>query len=333
MSATNQAGSILVKTFGFNVPCREFIFSAQVTRDRRMPMVDEFVLRCINACESLSVSKLTRFFGFSQGEMQIVLADLQSRSLVQLEADEVTLHPSAKEMFRTTDKHAPSMPSAESFGARIWFELISQSMVTSRGLHSVRNLIPLQPVAARNDMGEAFAREAFHNNFKDYVRKMRHVPHPEQWSLYAIVDVHAGRFSYAQIAGKEELTLGEKPKLQTTLLPTDVDRPTRLGLLTAAMSKALLSLDEPDPKDAGRTEWARLLGSDEINKVTRPDGYVDLGEWLRAAAQASDSGQRRNFVGYAYLDRNRQMLSGLMARLPQRSETKPIERRDCWFGF
>lgn len=330
MGTPNAAGTLLVKTFGFNIPCREFIFSAQVTRDRRMPMVDEFVLRCIYVCENLTFQRLSRFFGFSMNETEIVVADLQARSLLQLNGDEISLHPSAAELFRTSDKNSPLIPSTESFGARIWFELISQSMVASRGLHNVRNLIPLHPTVGKKEMGEAYARDAFNINFRDYLRKLRNVRNPEQWSLYAILDVHAGRFSYAQIAGKEELILGEKPKLQTTLLPTDIDRPSKLGLLTSAMSNALSFLDDPEPAVAGRMDWAKLVGSDEIEKVTRPDGYVDLAEWLRIA-QLVRSDQRSNFVGYAYLERNREMLSSVLSKLPlvSGSDTKPIALH--WF--
>jgi hypothetical protein len=36
-----------LRPFGFNVPCREFIIVAQVTRDKRMPVVDEFVLKAL----------------------------------------------------------------------------------------------------------------------------------------------------------------------------------------------------------------------------------------------------------------------------------------------
>jgi hypothetical protein len=67
-----------IRPLGFNVPCRQFLIEAQVTRDKRMPVVDEFVLRVLRLCESLSIKRLGAFFGFSQMETQVVLADLQA---------------------------------------------------------------------------------------------------------------------------------------------------------------------------------------------------------------------------------------------------------------
>lgn len=311
MSEINLADAIPVKTFGFNVPCREFVISAQITLDRRMPMVDEFVLRVLNACESVSTSRLMRFFGFSASEMQIVLADLQARSLVTVDANNVTLHLSAKEMFRTAGEGPPTITSVESFPARVLFDLISQSMVASRGRYNVKHLIALKPIPARMDIAEGFAREAFSTNFHDYLQNLRGIKKSDQWSLYAIVDVQPGRFSYIQIEGRQELTLGMQPKLETTLLPTESDRPNRLRLLTDAMSQALGALDDPEPAVSARTEWARLVASDSIERATTSDGFVDLREWVRIVAAENDP-EIHAFIGHPYLDRNRQVLTSIL---------------------
>ena len=314
MSDLKLTDAIPIKTFGFNVPCREFVISAQITRDRRMPMVDEFVLRVLNACESVSSSRLMRFFGFSGSEMQIVLADLQARSLVSIDSNNVALHPAAKEMFRTSGDGSPMITSVESFPGRVWFDLISQSMVASRGRHNIKHLIPLKPVPARMDIAESFAREAFNTNFHDYLKKIRNIGNADQWSLYAIVDVQPGRFSYAQIAGKQDLLLGIQPKLETTLLPTDADRPQKLRLLTDAMAHALSELDDPDPVVSARTEWSRLLAANSIELATTTDGFIDIQEWLRIEAAGNDL-EVRAFIGHPYLDRNRQSIVSLLGEL------------------
>lgn len=311
MSEIKLTDVIPIKTFGFNVPCREFVISAQITRDRQMPMVDEFVLRALNACESVSFSRLMRFFGFSASEMQIVLADLQARSLVSVDTNNVMLHPAAKEMFRTAGDGPPTITSVESFPARVLFDLISQNMVASRGRYNVKHLIALKPVPARMDIAEGFAREAFSTNFHDYLQNLRGIKNANQWSLYAIVDVQPGRFSHIQIAGKQELSLGLQPKVETTLQPTEADRPNRLRLLTDAMAQALSALDDPDPAVSARTEWSRLLASDSIERATTPDGFIDVREWLRIVA-AGNEPEVRTFIGHPYLDRNRQALMSIL---------------------
>ena len=302
-----------VSSFGFNVPCREFIIAAQVTRDKRMPMVDEFALRALHLCESISVSRLSRFFGFSQTEMEIVLADLQARTLITLEGNEISLHSTGKELFRTAGDGPPVITDVESFPARIWFDLISKSMIRSRGLHNVKNLIELAPSLGRSDIPESFARDAFHDNFRDYLRLIRRIKNPEAWGLYAISDVVPGRFSYAQISGKQSLVVGGQPKLETTLIETDTDRPQKLRLLTDAMSHALGSLHDPDPTAAARSEYARLTNSMHIDDSINAEGFVDLASWLKRE-QASRDPDVASFIGTLCLERNRRSMTSLIAR-------------------
>jgi hypothetical protein len=312
-----------VSSFGFNVPCREFIIAAQVTRDKRMPMVDEFVLRALNLCESVSVSRLSRFFGFSQNEMEIVLADLQARTLITLEGNDVSLHLAGKELFRTAGDGAPVITDVESFPARIWFDLISKNMIRSRGLHNVKNLIGLTPSIGRADIPESFAREAFHENFRDYLRLIRRIKNPEAWGLYAISDVAPGRFSYAQISGKQSLVFAGKPRLETTLIETDTDRPHMLRLLTDAMSHALGSLGDPDPTAIARSEYARLTYSTLIDDSINADGFVDLAAWLQREKSSGDP-EIVSFVGSPWLERNRKILTALIARNSERGKSPAV---------
>lgn len=327
MTEFNLSEPTQVSSFGFNVPCREFIIAAQVTRDKRMPMVDEFALRALNLCESVSVSRLSRFFGFGQTEMGIVLADLQARTLITLEGNEVSLHSTAKELFRTAGDGPPVITDVESFPARIWFDLISKSMIRSRGLHNVKNLIGLAPSLGRADIPESFAREAFHDNFRDYLRLIRRIKNPEDWGLYAISDVVPGRFSYAQISGKQSLVIGGQPKLETTLIETDTDRPQKLRLLTDAMSHALGNLRDPDPTAAARSEYARLTNSSLVDDSIDSEGFVDLASWLKRE-QASRDSDVVSFIGTLCLERNRKSMTSLIAR-----NSEMIQSSETWELF
>jgi hypothetical protein len=49
---------LTVSTYGFNVPCRRFLITANITRDKRFPVVDEFVLRVLKLCERVPVKRL-----------------------------------------------------------------------------------------------------------------------------------------------------------------------------------------------------------------------------------------------------------------------------------
>lgn len=111
-------------TFGFNLPCRQFVIAAEMTKERRLPMVDEFILRTLLVVKSISADTLARFFGFEGRDLGIAISDLQSRSLVTVDGDSLSLHPSAKEIFRTSTEDAPTITVAEPLNADVWFDLV-----------------------------------------------------------------------------------------------------------------------------------------------------------------------------------------------------------------
>lgn len=316
---------IEVNTFGFNIPSREFVISAQITRDKRMPLVDEFLLRALNLVENISVAKLAKFFTFEGPELAIALADLQARGLVVLKDEEVSLHTSAKELFRTaTDKEQPTIATVEEFHANVWFDLISQGIVARRGSHNARNLIPLKPARSDLDVGADFAREAFDANFHDFLRRVRGIKNADQWSLYSILDVQTGRYSFSQWTGRELLMLGAVPKLEPVLVPEEENRTPRLKRLAAAMADELQHVGAPPASAAARDEYSRLLGSDSLRRATQPDGYFDLAQWL-GTQNVIGTGPTNAIVGYPYVQRNIRELIGALSASGVKANPSPVE--------
>lgn len=303
---------IEVNTFGFNIPVREFVISAQVTRDKRMPLVDEFILRALNIVEKVSISKLARYFNFEGADIGVVLADLQGRSLVSVSGDNVSLHPSAQELFRTAaNKEAPTIATVEEFHASVWFELIGQSLISRKGPHNVRNLLYLKPSGLDKDFGPDFAREAFDANFQHFLRRIQGVHNADQWSLYSILDVQPGRLSYAQLAGREQLILGAHPKVEPVLLPEDDDRAPSMRRLVAAMADELRHVGGASASASARDEYSRLVGSDAVKRAMRSDGFLDIVEWLGFEAYA-ESGPTQAIIGYPYIERNLRSLATVL---------------------
>jgi hypothetical protein len=305
-----------VRTLGFNVPCRQFVIGAQVTRDKRMPMVDEFALRVLRLCEKVSIARFTAFFGFSQLEMQIVLADLQARSLVVLDGDQVTLHPSAIEMFRTAGTGPPHIVEVEPWINRLWFDLISQSMIASASLRNVRNLIELKQPAGAESLPADFARQAFQSNFRDYLRNVRKINNTDHLSLYAVTSVDPGRFSYAQLTGSQLLRYDPQARVETVLNVPEIERPQRLRQLTDAMTQALRHYTDPEPSLAARTEYGRLIASESLSGATGRHEYVDVREWITSEA-GNQSDQSQVFIGCSYLETNRKAFEAMVERSPE----------------
>jgi hypothetical protein len=238
--------------------------------------------------------------------------------------EDISLHPSAKEMFRTSNDTNPTITSVESFHARLWFDLISQQMIASKGQHNVRHLLPLR-AASNADFDADFAREAFNANFRDYLRKFRGINNANEWGLYAILDVQSARYSYAQIIGREFLTLKPSPKLGTFLLPINADVPSRLRKLTDAMAQEVRALDTPDASLAARSDYMRILGSNSVERSMGSDGFLDLGQWLQFETRETQS-HSAAFIGYPYIERNRRELGALLVQL----ESERLNPKDDW---
>lgn len=295
-------------TFGFNLPCRQFVIAAERTKERRLPMVDEFILRTLLIVKSISADRLARFFGFEGRDLGIAISDLQSRGFISLDGNDLSLHPSAKEMFRTSNEAAPTITVAEPLHADVWFDLVTKNIVSGRGLRNVQHLIPLP---AKEQLKEAEARKAFHENFRDYLRISRNDKNADQWSLYSILDVHPGRYSFVQIAGNERLTLAGTPKLESNLHLYEHDRKGRGRLLTETMLAELRKLDNVAPSKASFQEFARMFDHCNWSQWFSPEGNFDLESWYRHELRTS-SEHIVPLVGYPYVERNRRSITSLL---------------------
>jgi hypothetical protein len=305
--------SFQTNSFGFNLPCRQFAISAERTTERRLPMVDEFILRTLYLVGSISVAKLARFFGFEGKDLGIAISDLQARGLITIEDDLAKLHPSAQELFRTSEESAPTITVAEPLNAHVWFDLITRHMVAGRGLRNVQNLITLRaPEGATLNVNDA--RDAFHTHFRDYLRFVRNDKSADQWNLYSILDVHAGRYSYAQISGTEILNIGGKPTLETHLLTDQVDSSSRARKLNEAMAAELNRRESVEPSQIARAEYSRLMGTDSLELATRQDKTVDLGAWIQSE-DAVCGDESSWLIGYSYIERNRRKIASLVSEL------------------
>jgi hypothetical protein len=313
MSMKDLGTTFQTNSFGFNLPCRQFAVSAERTTERRLPMVDEFILRTLYLVESISVAKLARFFGFEGKDIGIAISDLQARGLITIEDDLVKLHASAQELFRTSDESAPTITVAEPLNAHVWFDLITRHMVAGRGLRNVQNLITLRaPEGATLNVNDA--RDAFHTHFRDYLRIVRNDKSADQWNLYSILDVHAGRYSYAQISGTEILNIDGNPSLETHLLTDQLDSSNRTRKLNEAMAAELSRREWVEPSQIARSEYSRLIGSDSLELATRQDRTVDLIAWIQSEDRVG-SDESSWLIGYPYLERNRRKIATLVAEL------------------
>jgi hypothetical protein len=300
---------IIIGSYGFNVPCRRFLVTANVTRDRRIPIVDEFLLRLLKLCERLPVKRIGAFFGFSAAETEAVMADLSERGLVVLDGDFVGLHPAAHDMFRGATDGVPRMIEIDAWVDRIWFDLVSRNMMAPERQRPLRNLIDLRADPAGREMPTAFVRVAFEENFTDYLKRVKRINDPERFGLYSISDVEPERFGSVILKGTEEIVFDPEPHIRPKLFEVGIENLARYRELTNAMLDAYRQLWWPPPSVSALEEFQRLIGDTSVADA-HVSGAFDLRTWLSRNEGISVDWQP--IIGVTYLKRNMEFVAKLI---------------------
>lgn len=306
---------IAIRNFGFNIPCRRFLIRANVTRDKRLPVVDEFVLRSLKICEELPVRRIAGFFGFTPAEMEKVLSDLIGSGLIAIDGDRIRLHASAHEHFRGSVDGLPHVVELESWPIRIWFDLISKNMAAP-GTRSARNLIDVRPTGLARDLPAAYAKTAFEDNFPDYLRRVRRMPNPDRFALYSVPEAMAERFGSLVLPVDQELVFDPEPRLQPNIVAIHADDIPRLRQLTNAVLDTYRTLNYMEPSAAALSEFSTLSANNSVTDAYRGSATFDLPTWISLNPEL-DHPDRRAIVGASYLPRNFDTLAKLIDDLPK----------------
>jgi hypothetical protein len=315
---TFAPAAVPIASFGFNVPCRRFLITANITRDRRLPVVDEFILRLLKIADSLPIARLGNFFGFTPNEIVAALSDLQGRGLVELNDNDVELSPAAHELFLVGRGGAPEMLQVETWAHRIWFDLISKNMMTPERKRPLENLIDLKPPALGKELLSGFARTAFEGNFQEFLRKIARVNNPDKFALYSVSDVAPDRYGSVVLSGTYELQLEPEPKILPRLLGVEPSQRLKFRPLSEAMLEAVRRLSEAEPSLAGLTEFRRLTADRSISRFINDNDSLRLTDWLTHPENLSNV-DRVPVFGASYLPRN-------VTTLVQALERRALER-------
>jgi hypothetical protein len=307
------AEPITVCTYGFNIPSRRFLIRANVTRDRRLPVVDEFVLRVLKLCERVPVRRLSGFFGFSEAETEAVLADLTSSGLVMLDGEMASLHISAHDHFRGSEEGIPRVVDVDSWVERLWFDLVSRNMIAPDRARPAGNLIDIRASEMARDLPITYARKAFEENFAEYLRKIRRLANPDRFALYSVSDVVPERFGSVVLRGQQELVLDPHPRLKANLIEIEAEDLAKFRPLANALNDAYLRLTEVSPSAAALAEFSRLAADTSVTEAYGGTARFDLGRWLSINA-AKENPERQTLVGAPYLHRNLDFLTKLIDR-------------------
>lgn len=322
MTGAVRRQPVPICSFGFNIPCRRFLITANVTRDRRIPVVDEFVLRVLKLCGTMPVRRLGSYLGLSGPETDTVVADLERRGLVVIDGDDASLHPSSHEHFRAGGGEELEILETDAWVDRLWFDLVSRNMMRPDGNRPLSNGIDVGVDRSALDLPAEFARAAFQENFADYLRDVRRMANPDRFTLYSVSDVIPERFGSVMIHGFEGLVFEPHPRLVPHLLDAEAHQSARYRPLNTALMDAYRSLRGAEPTGAGHADFRRLTGETVLGQALASEGDLDIDAWLAADTAKRASG-RQPLFGAAYVERNRKLFLDML----EQQALPPLRKR------
>ncbi|UZE50984.1 hypothetical protein ONR75_10380 [Rhodopseudomonas sp. P2A-2r] len=275
---SNASSRLQVDAADFQIACRRFTIRATISRDKQLPVVDEFVLRLLASLDRISVSRMRAWFGFSAAEMETVLVDMGRRRLIEFDGDDVALAAAGRDLFRNAgDSRVPHVVEVAPLVGDVWFDLVSRSMVPSSRSRNVDYLVKLAEMQSVRELPEAFAREAFEENFRDYARHVRRFPDPDGVNLYSISDVEGGTYGYQVMSA--ELVLDMERMSVRPIFPRAADAAQTFQKLTVAANEAWQAAHGPDSATSIASEFERLTGDARLASLfqdsSSPSAWID----------------------------------------------------------
>lgn len=291
-----------VDAVDFQISCRRFTIRATITRDRQLPVVDEFVLRLLAILERMSITRMRSWFGFSKGEIDAVLIDIRRKGLVEFDGDDVILAPAGRDLFRGgKDEDVPNIVEVAPLISDVWFDLVSRNMIPRSRTRNVDYLLRMREDESARAFPETYARAAFHDNFRDYVKRIRRFPDPDNINLYSISDVEGGSYGYQVLPAKVVLDMDRRSV--RPIFADMADAGLSFQRLTVAANDAWLNAFAPEPASSAAAEFERLTGHDWLSALAKEPS--DMSHWAKAlAGSTSEDAHFRSTVGAIYLSSN-----------------------------
>jgi hypothetical protein len=309
----DRADLIPVDSVGFRIPCRRFTFVLNVSRDRRLPVVDEFALRLLKMFDRIPVQRLRMFFGFSVKEMEIVLKDLSARGHVLLDGDFVSLDPAAEELFSSSTDGMPRIVSIETWNETVSFDMVASTILPSERSFGSRHLIEVKPSTLSREVPRRFAETAFSANFREFVRAQKGVGDADSVSLYSIGHVEPVGYGWSTYRTVDVLDLSEEPRIETDY-GLGIEKFSSFRPLLEGMSSARNAQIIPLPDYPTLQFVDLILGDVRFSAHLRKNGYFDIERWIERERPSSDPRSTRGIIGSIYLPDNAEAIALLASR-------------------
>ena len=183
----------------FGLPIETYRVDAYVTRDERLPVVTEYVLRLLKICSSLSLTALRDYFGFSDGETLSVIDSLKRQGLVDVSEESIVLSNFALEKFEASGDEYPRFTKVESRRDTVTFDLLSFTPLPSRSNTLLsENVMRLPASNAFIGSSVEFAKAAYYKRFPEIARLSEGLK-KDDVNVYSVEDIQSKRRGYLPI--------------------------------------------------------------------------------------------------------------------------------------
>jgi hypothetical protein len=184
----------------FGLPIESYRVDAYITRDERLPVVTEYVLRLLRVCGSVTLAGLRNFFGFTDAEALAVVDSLNRQGLVEASGEDLLLSSYANERFdQSSSDDYPRFTKVEPRRDSVTFDLLSFSPINARSFgllteNSFRLDVSDEALGNSVERAKAAYYKRFHEiaSFNEDLRR-------DAMSVYSVEDISSKRRGYLPV--------------------------------------------------------------------------------------------------------------------------------------
>lgn len=164
---------IEIDRVAFTLPCQRFRLRAWLTRQKQVPLLNEFTLRLLKTVGRLAPGDMRSFFGLSHAEGAIVLGDLIRQDLVLDRGHYLTLSPAAEGMFAYGSKEEPRLTEVELLDEDVAFDLVAFCLADTRVAGPHLAAVPELRAADREKSAQSALAvcDAFQANLREFLEQ------------------------------------------------------------------------------------------------------------------------------------------------------------------
>lgn len=163
---------ILLNQITFSLPCQSFDIQYSYTKQERLPIVTEFIVRLVHTCQSIAVSNIQEYFGFSTKETEVIINSLINERLVIFNQDnELELTEYTKSKFADSSDNLPRFFKIENGNKAVAFNLISFAHLLKKESHiNGKFYVNLKESGEHISKSIVYAEKSFQNYFDDIIK-------------------------------------------------------------------------------------------------------------------------------------------------------------------